>query len=389
MMWLPVAPWPVLALLAAIGGLLIWWPAGRQERPETLVTRVRRSAMVALVLVAALRPGGPGGDIKVNATDLDVYFVVDTTSSAMAEDYAAGRPRLEGMRADIKGVAAQLPGARYSVLTFDHETVTRLPLTADGAALASAADTMLPETSTWSQGSSVTVARGALQQALDRGREAHPERARVVFYLGDGEQTAAAPPQPFEIDPKLLNGGAVLGYGTAQGGQMRQTGTRSDGYITDPSTGQPARSVIDEKQLQAIGEQLGLPYLHRTADDQGAGIVGGVQLKELSSLNTTDASRNVGGRVELYWPFLLGLAVLAAWELGASIAAAAALRDREAAGARAVARSAARSAARSPTRAAARRETARGRPHGRGRAGPADVAREAQPSGAGRGGDTR
>jgi len=373
MTWLPLAPWPVLVLLVAVAGLLIWWPAGRQERADTLVTRLRRSGMVALLLVAALRPGVPGGDLKVNTTDLDVYFVADTTSSSMAEDYAGGRPRLEGMRADLKGVAAQLPGARYTLLTFDHQTVTRLPLTADGAALASAADTILPETSTWSQGSSVTAARTALEQALDRGRQAHPERARVVFYLGDGEQTASAAPEPFEIDPELINGGAVLGYGTTQGGQMKETGTRRNGYITDPSTGQPARSVIDEKQLQAISDQLKLPYLHRTVDDQGAGIVDAVSLKQLNSLSTSDASRSVGGRTELYWPFLLALAALAAWELGVCLARAAALRDRETAAAR----------------AAAKRHTARQKARGSSRRQPAGPAGEAQRGAVRTGGDGR
>ena len=374
MSWLPLAPWPVLVLLAAVGGLLIWWPAGKQERADTLVTRLRRSAMVVLLLVAALRPGVPGGDLKVNATDLDVYFLVDTTSSSMAEDYAGGRPRLEGMRADIKGVAAQLPGARYSLVTFDHETVTRLPLTADAAALASAADTIVPETSTWSLGSSVTVARSTLADTLERGQKAHPERARVVFYLGDGEQTAPSVPEPFEVDRTLINGGAVLGYGTAQGGQMKETGTRRDAYITDPSTGRPARSVIDESQLEAIGEQLTVPYLHRTADDKGAGIVDEVRLKELNSLSTSDASRSVGGRTELYWPFLLGLAALAAWELGASLASVTRLRDKKTADARA-----------GPNKR--RPRTGTGGTDGSSGQGPARAPDESRPRGAMAGGD--
>jgi len=374
MSWLPLAPWPVLVLLAAVGGLLIWWPAGKQERSDTLVARLRRSAMVVLLLVAALRPGVAGGDLRVNATDLDVYFLVDTTSSSMAEDYAGDRPRLEGMRADIKGVAAQLPGARYSLVTFDQETVTRLPLTTDAAALASAADTIVPETSTWSRGSSVTLARSALADTLERGQKAHPERARLVFYLGDGEQTAPSVPEPFEVDRTLINGGAVLGYGTAQGGQMKETGTRRDAYITDPSTGRPARSVIDESQLEAIGEQLTVPYLHRTADDKGAGIVDEVRLKELNSLSTSDASRSVGGRTELYWPFLLALAALAAWELGASLASVTRLRDKEAVDARAV-----------PNKR--RPRTGTGGTDGSSEQGPARAPDESRPRGAMAGGD--
>ncbi len=318
--WLPIAAWPLLLLVAGVAALLIWWPAGRQERSDPTSTRVRRSGMVALLLVATLRPGIPGGDVKVNSSDLDVYFVVDTTSSIAAEDYAGGRPRLDGMRADIKAIARQLPGAQYSVITFDHETVTRLPLTSDGAALATAADTVLPETSTWSQGSSVTVARSALVRALDRGRASHPERARLVFYLGDGEQTVSRSPEPFDVEPSLVNGGAVLGYGTAAGGQMKETGTRKDAYILDPATGQPARSVLDEAQLSAIAEQLGVPYLHRTADDGGAAVVDAVRLKELGTLSGSDDARVLGGRAELYWLLLIAVAVLAGWEAAVALA---------------------------------------------------------------------
>lgn len=322
----PVVPWILLLPLAVVAGFLVWWPAGRRERGDSLLTRSRRSAMVVFLLLAALRPGVPGGDITVNASDLDVYFLVDTTSSVMAQDYADGRPRLDGIRADVKGIATQLPGARYSVMTFDHETVTRLPLTSDGSALASCVATLLAETSTWSQGSSVTVARTKLADALDRGRTAHPERARLVFYLGDGEQTASSKPDPFDIDPTLINAGAVLGYGTAQGGRMKQTGTRREDYITDPGTGQPALSMIDEKELVAIAGQLKVPYLHRTVDDGAASILSQVHLTDTASLTSTDESGLPGGRTEYYWALLLALAALAAWDLGVSVAAATALR---------------------------------------------------------------
>ncbi len=332
MTWLPVAPVPLLGLLAAIAGVLVWWPPGRAEATDPVGVRLRRSGMVALLFVAALRPGVPGGEIRVDATDLDVYFVVDTTVSVVAEDYAGGRPRLDGVRADITAVAAQLPGAHYSLITFDHESVTRMPLTADGAALVSAAATLQPETSNRSQGSSVTVARAALVSALERGRGAHPERARVVFYLGDGEQTAPGRPQPFDLDPTLVNGGAVLGYGSKHGGEMKATGTRTGGYLTDPSTGQPARSVIDEQELTAIAAQLGVPYLHRTSDDGGSAIVDAVRLKELGALHGSGDSPGPGGRTELYWGLLLAVALLAAWELGAALVVVASRPRRSALG---------------------------------------------------------
>jgi Ca-activated chloride channel family protein len=320
--FLPVAPLPVLVLLAALGLALVWWPAGPRQRSESGVTRGRRTAMVVLLLVAALRPAIPGNDVRVDASAVDVYFVVDTTSSVMARDYGDAEPRIDGVRNDIKAVVNQLTGARFSLMTFDIDTTLRLPLTSDGAAVAAAADTLRPETSVWSRGSSITLARDQLRTALERGRDTHPERARLVFYLGDGEQTAAQDPRPFDVDGQLINGGAVLGYGTAAGGRMAITAAFETGDIVDPSTGQPALSVIDEKQLASIAHQLGVPYLHRTTADDGLGVVQAIQLKELAPLRATESTEIVGGRSELGWVALLLVALLAAWELGALVATA-------------------------------------------------------------------
>jgi Ca-activated chloride channel family protein len=320
--FLPVAPWPLLVFLVVVGLALIWWPAGPRERSEPQAARGRRTAMVAVLLLAALRPAVPGTDVRVDASAVDVYLVVDTTSSVMARDYGEAKPRLEGVRSDIKAMVNQLSGARFSLMTFDIDTTVRLPLTSDGAAVSAAADTLRPETSVWSRGSSVTIARDQLRTALDRGRDTHPERARLVFYLGDGEQTASRDPRPFDIEGQLINGGAVLGYGTAAGGRMAITAAFETGDIIDPSTGQPATSVIDERQLASIANQLGVPYVHRTTNDNGVGIVDAVQLKELAPVRATDSAEIVGGRAELGWIALLLLAVLAAWEIGSLVAAA-------------------------------------------------------------------
>ena len=346
--------------------------------------------MVVLLLVAALRPAIPGNDVRVDASAVDVYLVVDTTSSVMARDYGDARPRLEGVRADIKALTTQLAGARFSLVTFDIDTTVRLPLTSDGAAVSAAADTLRPETSVWSRGSSVTLARDQLRTALERGRDTHPERARLVFYLGDGEQTTAQDPRPFEIAGQLINGGAILGYGTAAGGRMAITAAFETGDIVDPSTGKPAVSVIDEEQLAAIASQLGVPYLHRTVDDGGLAIVEAVRLKELAPLRATDSGEIVGGRAELGWVALLLLAVLAAWEIGSLVAAASRsrrpLRSRPAASSTVSPRAGMRLAALRPNRA--RRRPAEGVTT----AGPLDptlpsdslVAREVEPTGTGR-----
>ena len=51
----------------------------------------------------------------------DVLFVVDTTGSMAALDYDGDSPRLDGVRADIVELAAEFPGAHFSLIRFDSQ----------------------------------------------------------------------------------------------------------------------------------------------------------------------------------------------------------------------------------------------------------------------------
>jgi Ca-activated chloride channel homolog len=330
--FLPIGPWPLLLVLVVAALVAVWWnPASRSVPGESRATHWRRTLLVVLLGIAALRPAVPGDEVDASAANLNVYFVVDTTSSIIAEDYGNERPRIAGVQADIAAITEALPGARYAVLTFDQATRVRLPLTTDSNALEAALETLLPEPSEYSRGTSITAADDRLGRVLQQAEERTPDRGRVVFYLGDGEQTAPEPPAPFTIDKRLINGGAVLGYGTTEGGRMKATRSRFDtsaSYILDPATGEDARSVIDEGNLRGIGEQLGLPYVHRESGDSIAPAVAGIDLDRFGTSDEVEQQR-VRARQELYWPLLIGVAGLAVWELGASLAALSQARRRK------------------------------------------------------------
>jgi Ca-activated chloride channel homolog len=330
--FLPIGPWPVLLVLVVAALVAVWWnPSSRSVPGESRATHWRLTGMVVLLAVASLRPAVPGDEVNASAANLNVYFVVDTTSSIIAEDYGNERPRISGVESDITAVTEALPGARYSVITFDQATRVRVPLTTDSNALDAALETLLPEPSEYSRGSSITAANERLGRMLEQAEQRNPDRGRVVFYLGDGEQTATEPAAPFTIDPRLINGGAVLGYGTSEGGRMKATRSRFDAttdYIVDPATGEDARSVIDEDALRGIGEQLGLPYLHRESGDGIAPIVSTVDLARFGTSAEVEAQR-VRARQELYWPLLIGVAALAVWELGAGLTALSQTRRRK------------------------------------------------------------
>lgn len=282
-------------------------------RPRTSRAWWRRAVLLALLGAALLRPGIPGGTVNAATADLNVFFVVDTTTSMVAEDYGRAAPRLDGVKQDIMAIAGALPGARYSLITFDTKGFVRMPLTTDTVALQTAASVLEPQVTAYAKGSSITAAREVLAERLTAARDNHPERPRLVYYLGDGEQTSAQAPDRLKLEGGLVTGGAVLGYGTATGGRMKENtgspaGPAGARYVQDSSGGisTDAVSRIDEPKLQDIATQLGVPYVHRQSGDAIAPVM---QDSRPGTLKHDGGS--LAGRTELYW-----VAAAAAFALG-------------------------------------------------------------------------
>lgn len=265
MTWNLLLPWPLVVLVGLLlVGFTTWRVVADDQRRRRWLLRL--GTALAMVL-ALLGPSVAGEKVAQASTETDVVFVVDTTTSAMARDHDGGRTRLAGYREDVRKIQEELSGAHFSVITFDQEARVVLPLTTDASALRTVMETLRAERSVSSNGSSVTQAAEELTRTLEGARERHPERARLVFYVGDGEQTASSPPEPFDVGD-LVDGGAVLGYGTKEGGRMARTlADGSTGEDVTDAQGNPGVSKIDEEQLQQIADQLGLPYVHRTGGD--------------------------------------------------------------------------------------------------------------------------
>lgn len=315
MSWLPILPsfvyWPLAVLLVAGTAWLLL--------TKRSAARWRFAALVLLLVLAGARPGISGAPAAVTSSELNVFFVVDTTPSVAAEDYDGAKPRFHGMRADILAIAQELAGAHFSLMTFDAKARVVLPLTTDATALRTMTEVLTPRSAYNSQGSSITVADQALAQRLKAAAEAHPERANVVFYLGDGEQTAAAAPKPFKAAPPLIDGGAVLGYGTSKGGPMRDYGLVKDGpgpWITqNGESSTPAVSTIDETALHAIADSFQVPYVLRSAPGSIAPALAKTAPETAHGGGAATGAQ--AGRWELYWPLALAAFTVALWELAA------------------------------------------------------------------------
>lgn len=310
----PVAPWWLLGAvfvpLLVITVRMVARADGQRRHAWG-----RRTAMVAMVAVIAAAPGLDGGSAEARASSVDVVFVVDVTTSMGAEDYPGGI-RLDGARADVAELAEHLAGARFSLVTFARDAVVELPFTTDATALSTAMSVVEPESYLYATGSSIDRPLETLKALLDRAEESDPDRARVVFYLGDGEQTADSEPSSFAEIGEVVAGGAVLGYGTAEGGRMLQYDGFSEredlDYVSDGNGGD-AVSVLDEEALGEIADQLGVTYLHRSGPDaDGLGDV--VDLQAIAEVSD-GGDGPTASTIRLYWIPAVALGGLALWEL--------------------------------------------------------------------------
>ncbi|TQS91693.1 VWA domain-containing protein [Arthrobacter sp. TS-15] len=312
MTFAPLVPWPLLALacvalLSFTAWTLVLRKRSRPQQPWK--PAALRSAAVLLLLLAALRPGWTGGQAQTGTADLDVFFVVDTSTSMAAEDYKGTSPRLSGVQQDVMAIAKELAGAKFSLITFDNKATVRVPLTQDATALQTAMATLQPQNSRYAKGSSVTGAAQLLKDRLQTARQQHPGRPALVFYAGDGENTSAEAPSP--MDSANVAGGAVLGYGTGQGGRMKETSNADAGYVRDRTsdTPQDAVSRMDEGQLRTIADQLHVPYTHRTGTEPTSDMLSHARPGAITAM-TPDGP----GRVELYWLLALAAFLLAIHE---------------------------------------------------------------------------
>jgi Ca-activated chloride channel family protein len=326
-----LSPMLPLALLIPIAVVLlgfVGWQIVRNRRTPLGLSWFARLALVAFVLVMSLRPAIAGAEPASTAEGgLEVYFVVDTTSSMAAEDFESA-PRLDGVKADIGGIARSLPGAEFALVTFDSSAIQRMPLSGDVTALRSAVTAITQEVTAYSSGSSIDAPLELVTSILTDAREDNPERPRLVYYVGDGEQTVATEPASFDTVAPLIDGGAVLGYGTEDGGRMMSFDgyndeTSAPAYIKDYSANPPSDAVsrIDETRLGTIADQLGVDYVHRDYGDPVDPLVAGISVAAPSI-----ESEPAGAAVELYWWLAIPIALLLIRELLGTVTALSELR---------------------------------------------------------------
>ena len=304
MIFHPILPvWALLILLIFAIGL--WAFAFRARRKGKDIMWWLRLIVILLLAAMSLRPSVPGGIGATGTQMVDVYLVVDNTFSMRAEDYDGTKQRIEGVRADAKEIMEHFAGARFTLITFDNQARVVTPLVSDASAVSTELEVMSPPYSFDGTGTNIDAPLDILVEQLESDEKISPDRSRIVIFMSDGENTNDKTAKSYEPIAKLIQGGAVLGYGTSQGGRMKNDtsyDSNGDTYVKQGSS--DALSKIDEDALNKIATDTKMTYSHRTKADNLSAVY------EQANFSTViEQSRDIDSYTDIYWvaaPILVG-----------------------------------------------------------------------------------
>ena len=257
----PIIPlFLIIPILLVILGFFIYSVVKKQNKVFYKVLAILRiSVMLFLVFMINLRIMDKKYDATVEMKNLDVLFVVDTTISMWAEDYKSNDTRMEGVTADTEYIIDELMGSNFGLIRFDNRAQILAPFTQDHETVKDAFSTIKMPDKYYAKGTSLNVSYEEMKQLLESSNQKEG-RMTILFYISDGEITDGSELQSFKELEKLVDAGAVLGYGTEKGGRM-ESGYYG-AYMQDPETGETALSKIDENNLKQIAQDLDIDYIH-------------------------------------------------------------------------------------------------------------------------------
>ncbi|KHO25855.1 VWA domain-containing protein [Mycolicibacterium setense] len=275
----PLVP-PLLLAALAVALVAARTVTFRQSRSGGRPARRRWWALTAagvLLLVAGLGPvaGAATDTVARPAGDREpsIFLILDR-SPEMSERDVGDRSRMTAAHADIMALIERYPRARFALISFSGRPSVDWPLSADTWSLGPVVTALdpYPVASDTNVGAAATVLRYQLITAVQQ----FPRAENLVFYLGAGATESEAPQREFQLPENSVDGGAVLGYGSA-GAQA----------------------------LRGVAGQIGVPFVSRTdATPLDAALPGDGAPGQRPG---PAVDRSV---VELYWGFAAAAALL-------------------------------------------------------------------------------
>ena len=215
MRFLPILPPALLILFAvlAVIAAVVMFLRDRRKMALRILSLLQILCITALALLVGLRPQRQEVDVEVQLKNLDVLFVLDTTISMWAEDYNGRHARMGGAISDIRHICDELEGSNFGLICYDNQSRIIAPYTQDVRAIRDDLLTVEMPDYMVAEGSDLTIPYHDMESLLVSSSRKENRRA-VVFFLSDGEITNGGELPDYSALAGLVDGGAVLGYGT-------------------------------------------------------------------------------------------------------------------------------------------------------------------------------
>jgi len=304
---LPIAL--LLSIFAVLIACTIWGVVRTNVKgKEKIFTALRLGIIYILVLVIGLRPMVSDEEYEFSTRNLDVIFVIDTTISMWAVDYKGGDSRIDGVKKDAKHIVDELAGSNFAIVTFDDQSHVISPCTQDLEHIKTLVETLAPPGYGYAGGSDMSLPYKDLESLL-LSSSRKENRKSIVIFMSDGEITNGHELTSYEALKEYVDSGAVLGYGSADGGKMKIDHT----YIYDEAEGKDAKSYIDEDNLKSIAGNIGVEYYNM--NDGSKGLYHTIDVIKESSRTVKEKEDGMEKYADLYYFFAIPLVLLLIVEL--------------------------------------------------------------------------
>lgn len=315
----PVLPLFVLYILLAIilAGIAFCLIKKKLRKPNNL----RRLTIIALIVVAMLRPGIGGGLAERDLSNLNIFFVVDNTGSMAAKDMEnMSKYRYEVMADDMKKIIELFPGAKYAIISLDYNVYQAMPLIDDADTALSYINSLSPRESKTSSDSDLSKLLELTNERVAKYNERYKDRNSLLFFMSDGENiNDRSISVPDGLQQEVV-GGAVIGYGTATGIHVGVISSNwkdntlviSDSdFIKDHVTGVEHISKLNEKNLGIVADKLGVKYYRRSSSSDKFSSINNFTT-ESAIYNRSNDKANTSK--DLYWLFIIVAIILLLWD---------------------------------------------------------------------------
>ena len=298
----------LLGFVTAVSATSFFFLRSGLKTSDNIFSILRLTVIYLLVLIIGLRPVKVATDYEFSTKNLDVLFVVDSTISMWALDYNGKNPRMNGVKNDVDYILGELAGSNFGLVTFDDTSHVLSPFTQDIKYVEDLFDIIAVPEANYALGSNLSVPYSDVKALLESSRKKE-NRKTIVFYISDGEVTNDKEVISFEELSPLVDSGAVLGYGSLEGGRMK------DGYnyIYDYDAHGDAVSKIDEEALKKIADELEIQYLNLNGGNSA--LAGMIELIKQQSATIVEKGFGAERYIDTYFYFAIALAAMLIAEL--------------------------------------------------------------------------